>query len=661
MDSRKECLTTGLHGALFVLFSSLALAAEPLTKEEELRFLKEETVSIAARHEQPISQAPSNVYVITDEDIRQSGATDVPTILRRIPGMEVMQTTGADFNVSARGDNQLAANKMLVLVDGRSIYDDVQGQVFWKGIPVTLPEIKRIEVLKGPAGALYGFNAFDGVINIITKSPEEMKGTTLQFGGGEFGTITAAAIEAGTVGKLGYRLSAGRDQNNQWRNRDALAFRSHKFNVQTEYGLPGDSKLQVSGGLVDMNRFDGPTFQDVTFDTKPQQGYANVAYERPNFFIRSWWRENHIEGEIRSQPPLVNILRVLEANGSPVLSQTINTYDVEAQHALELGLRNRLTYGVNFRHNNISGNTVDSFSEENRLGVYLQNEWTATQNLTIVAAARYDLHTEINPTISPRLALVYTPVPDQTFRAGISVAYRPPTLAETHLLGQSVVTLPFPPPFNISTSTTRGSPNLNPEEIVSYEAGYQGWFLRHRLKVRTDLFLNHLSDLITFQSSDSGVFPVNGGEADIYGLEAGIEFLITSWLSGFANYAYEEIGGQSFTGRLRRGAPRDKVNAGLRAEFDNGFSGEAAIHYVGPVDYPPGDAFTAFAALGLIPQPVSRVDSYTLLNIRAGYRFWKEKAEVAVSVFNALNDRHKEHPLGDTIGSRVMGWLTMRF
>ena len=123
---------------------------------------------------------------------------------------------------------------------------------------MTLPEIKRIEVLKGPASAIYGFNAFDGVINIITKSPQEMKGTTLQFGGGEFGTISSAAIHANTIGKFGYRLSVGHDQTAQWRNRDALAFRSNKFNLQTEYALSSDSKLSVSGGLVDTNRFDGP-------------------------------------------------------------------------------------------------------------------------------------------------------------------------------------------------------------------------------------------------------------------------------------------------------------------------------------------------------------------------------------------------------------------
>ena len=148
---------------------------------EELELMKEEeSVGITSRYEQPVSQAPLNVYVITEEDIRQSGAIDVPTLLRRIPGMEVMQMNGADFNVNVRGDNQPNANKLLVMVDGRSIYIDFQGQVIWKLLSVTLPEIKRIEILKGPASAEWGFDAFDSVINIITKSPEEMK-PNLQF------------------------------------------------------------------------------------------------------------------------------------------------------------------------------------------------------------------------------------------------------------------------------------------------------------------------------------------------------------------------------------------------------------------------------------------------------------------------------------------------
>nr|MBP6607522.1 TonB-dependent receptor [Nitrospira sp.] len=288
-----------LAAGFTLLLSSLA-AAEPATviaresfpfaASDELALLKEEeTVSIASRYEQPISQAPSNVYVITDEDIRQSGAIDLPTVLRRVPGLEIMQMTGGDFNVSARGGNQPFANKMLVMVDGRSIYLDVQGNVFWKSIPVTLPEIKRIEVLKGPASAVYGFNAFDGVINIITKSPEEMKGTTLQFGAGELGTISSAAVQAGTVGKFGYRLSIGRDQTQQWRDRDALGFRSHKFNVQTEYALSSTSKLQVSGGLVDTNRYDGQVGEVTSNSIRPSLAYANALYEHGAFLVRAWW------------------------------------------------------------------------------------------------------------------------------------------------------------------------------------------------------------------------------------------------------------------------------------------------------------------------------------------------------------------------------------
>jgi outer membrane cobalamin receptor len=221
---------TGLkESLLFTMLTIVLVTQAPLpcyTKElstqsdqvliPELQLIEEEeSVSIASRYEQPISQAPANVYVITDEDIRHSGATDLPTVLRRIPGIEVMQMSGADFNVSARGDNQPFVNKMLVLVDGRSIYVDVQGGVFWKLLPVTLPEIKRIEFLKGPASSIYGFNAYDGIINITTKSPEEMKGTTVQCGGGDLGTISSSAIHANKIGDFGYRLSIGHDQNQQ--------------------------------------------------------------------------------------------------------------------------------------------------------------------------------------------------------------------------------------------------------------------------------------------------------------------------------------------------------------------------------------------------------------------------------------------------------------
>jgi iron complex outermembrane receptor protein len=226
------------------------------------------------------------------------------------------------------------------------------------------------------------------------------------------------------------------------------------------------------------------------------------------------------------------------------------------------------------------------------------------------------------------------------------------------------------PPFPPSTASVLSGQSLAPEQIVSYEAEYQGWYLQHRLRARASLFFNHISDLISTKN-ESPVLATSvndGGAADIYGGEMGAELLVSKWLSGYANLSYQEIA-QSLTGRVQRAAPRFKWNAGLRSEWENGLNAEVSYHYYGAVTYPMGQSFETFTALGLVQPPDPRVGSYNLLNLRGGYRFWQQKAaagymreaEAAISVFNALNDKHKEHPLGETIGSRVMGWLTVRF
>jgi iron complex outermembrane receptor protein len=495
-----------------------------------------------------------------------------------------------------------------------------------------------------------------------------MKGTTLQFGGGSYGTISSAAIQAGTVDKLGYRLSVGHDQNQQWRNSSALAFRSDKFNVQTEYALSGESKVTISGGIVNVNRYDGPIVDAFQISNNFTDSYANVAYERPNFFVRAWWREWNTSDDQITTPALANFVHLTGKNGNSIVPFIGNTYNAEAQHSLEFGSTNRLTYGLNYRLNTLSSTAINGFSKENRFGLYVEDEWNLTQSLTAMAGVRYDLDTFINPTISPRFSLLYTPVPGHTFRMGISVAYRPPTLFETNQDERTILTLPVPPPFNTNTVAVQGSTNLSPEKIVSYELGYQGWYFRHRLRIRADLFFNHLSNLMQgVATSQTTATFINGGVGDIYGGEAGAELLVTRSLSGFANFSYEEIG-QTFSGSAQRGAPRYKANGGLRGEWDNGINGEVALYHVGAATYPISGFYPAFAPFGVV-SPNPRVGSYNLLNIRAAYKFWQQKAEagymrdaeVAVTAFNALDDRHKENPVGDTIGSRVMGWLTVRY
>ncbi len=573
-----------------------------------------------------------------------------------------MQVTGADFNVSMRGNNQLSSNKLLVMVDGRSIYEDTQGTVFWKTIPVTLPEIKRIEVQKGPASVLYGFNAFDGIINIITKSPEEMKGVTVQFGGGAYGTISSAAVYANRYQQFSYRVSYGHDQNQQWRNGSALAYRDNKFNVLTEYDLGGDSKLSFSGGLVDANSHDGRVVESVVQTSLPALGYAQANYERPNFFVRAFWNSYNLDGPLIVNPLIAPFLRSTGRDFDSNIKSQGHTYNFESQQRLMMGPTANLTVGVNYRHNTLSTNFIDRFRTEDRLGLYVQGEWRPTYWFQFFGGVRYDLNTFINPVISPRGSLIFTPFTDHTIRATVAMGYRPPTLQETYRETNSIVTLPPPNPSPLLIHTT-GSGSIRPEQIISYELEYQGWYLRHRARVRAALFYNHLSDLIQFKAGG----PIQGGVADIYGGEAGLEFLTTKWLSGFANMAYQEIG-QTFTETTRRAGPRFKYNAGLRAQWENGLSGEIAYHWIGAATHPLSQRFVDFQAFGVIA-PDTYVGSYHLLNLRGAYQFWQEdaaagyrrEAEVAISVFNALNDTHKEHPLGDIIGSRVMGWVTIRY
>jgi iron complex outermembrane receptor protein len=644
--------------------SSLAASEHPNDSANQpgvFSFIEEETVSTAIRREQPISQAPSNVYVITAEDIRHSGAPDVPTILRRIPGLEVMQATGADFNVSVRGNNQLFANKMLVLIDGRSVYIDVQGFVFWKGLPITLPEIKQIEVIKGPMAALYGFNAFDGVVNIITKSPEEMKGTTLQAGGGEIGTVSTSAVHAGGADNLRYRISGGYEQNHQWRDLDGLAFRSYKFNSQTDYVLSDRSKASLSGGLVYMNPHDGPMVGAGSSILNPavKLPYANLSYENQGFFLRANWNGFFADTAAPSHPLLNGLVTVTDPAGSPDLRFRGNTYNVEGQHSTQVGESGRLTYGINYRYNTFSCNCISTSGDEHRLGLYVQGEWAIFPTVNVIGGLRYDLHSQINPTYSPRLAVVYTPIPGHTIRAQASVGYRPPTLFESSQ--DTRITPLVPNPFFPISNPIQGSRNLEPEKIVSYELGYQGWYFRHRVRVRADLFYNRTWDLIGQESTLTMVRTVNSGRTGVYGGEVGVEFQATSWLTGFANYSFQEIE-KNTTGLVRRGGPQSKVNAGLRGEWDNGLSGDIALHHVGSAQYPVAQSFDIFGV-----SPGNGADSYTLLNLRTGYRFWEQEteggdrrsAEIAVSVFNMFDD-HREHPLGDLIGRRIMAWLTLK-
>ncbi|HMS82276.1 MAG TPA: TonB-dependent receptor [Nitrospira sp.] len=637
--------------------------------QEEALYLKEETVSIASRYEQPVSRAPSDVYVITDEDIRHSGATDVPTLLRQIPGLEVMQTNAVDFNVSVRGDNQLLANKLLILVDGRSIYIDQSGQVLWKFLPVALTEIKRIEVLKGPASAVYGFNAFDGVVNIITKSPDEMRGTTLQVAGGDLGTILTTGIHAGTGRNWSYRVSGGHEQNQRWSDRNSPALNRQRIAGMVEHHLPNQGRFRAEASLGRSNPYNGFVTEAATSDTRNSLAHALLSYEQNGLLIRGWWNSLFFNNPSNTVfPPLTPFLAITDRFGQTAGDASFNTYDLETRYQFNLIEPLKVNIGTNFRHIAASWSYLKSRTTENRLGLYAQGDWKVLPSLELSAGLRYDIDSHDEPTLSPRGAVIYHVNPNHTLRLSASVAYRQPTIIDIAQHTNTVLMLPGLPPTAVSIL---GTSNVRPEQIVSYELGYQGWWWQHRLRTRVTAYFNHISDLIAVQNPTGNPLtpasPTNGGVADLYGGEVGLEVLMTSWLSGFANYAYQDLG-QTFSGISRRGFAHHKVNAGLRGKW-NQFTGELLYHHTSSAAYPLTDLLTNLAPFfptGTV-LPREAIPGYHLVNLRFGYLIWENssvgyirEAEIAVSVFNALNDTHREHPLGDLLGTRVMGWLTVK-
>jgi len=248
---------------------------------------------------------------------------------------------------------------------------------------------------------------------------------------------------------------------------------------------------------------------------------------------------------------------------------------------------------------------------------------------------------------------VYSPWQDHTFRVSIARAIRNPSFLETSQFLTTRLLPPLPPPLP-QTFLTLGNTELRPEEMLSYELGYQV-LLFERLRVRVDLFYNQLEQLIDLQPVLSTVSPflppiptraqfmnVEGGE--IFGGEVGFDVFIAPWLKGFLNYSYQERKGNITAMGF---APHHKGNTGLIFSFTNGFSASVVVHYLGK------------AKGGVIGQ----VDPYTLVDLRLGYRFqvFSHAMELAIQAFNLLNEGHQEFPGGDFIERRVSGTLRYRF
>lgn len=628
---------------IFILLSLVRIAPESRAEEpakgemseEELIFMEVPIVVTASRKAQPITEAPAAVTVVSAEEIRQSGAMTVPDVLRMVSGVDVMTITARDQQVGIRGVNGPINNKLLVLIDGRTVYIDFAGDVPWNLFPVSLEEIERIEVIKSPISTLYGANAFSGVVNIITRTPREIDGTQVSVTVGSRETYIGTLIHGGEWKKLHYKLSLGFDRADEWGSdkRSADIFRG---NFSLGYDIGPEQTVALSGGRAHFE--DYRLFYNEKVGALMQKGdhdYLQLDYRYKRFKVRAFRKSEDPE-------------QVLVRTGRPD-KWDVALYDAEVQYAFNAGGSHSFMVGADYRDLILKkNNIIPADHSQNLYALFLEDEFRVSDRIRLVAGGRYDHHPLVRGHFSPRGTILYSPVEGHNIRLSAAQAYRNPSLLESYL---SVVSPGVPFSF-----ASEGNTDLKSEGVISYEIGYRA-ALEQRATLGLNLFYNEYSDLIIASTT---VAPpqiissfINGGNARGVGGELDLDLLVTDGLSLFTNYSYQRITDKDdnpFTltinekARVRGDTPEHKVNAGIRMKFRNGLSVNLLTHWVDKTERLISDlAGNEFLA---------KVRSYTTVDGRVGYTFWKGNAEASLSAFNIFNDGHYEYPSGINLPDR---------
>lgn len=641
--------------ALFFLFLVACIPLSAFSQFEE-EFEKEiitpvgEWVMTAGKRPQSVAQAPAAVTVITAEDIRNSGATNLGDLLRRVPGLEVMIPTPSDPEIGARGQNRTLQNGVLVLVDGRPIYQDFLGNVVWNKTEFPLEQIARIEVVRGPGSVLYGANALHAVVNIITKTPADLEGSLVSLTAGE-GTLIGSFLNSGKSRNVAHLVSVGWTQFGSFSDPDEIVLQYPRSRAVLVFDLGQTGVLRFEGGV---EGGDQEAFYDKYGMIKGFSVSHNVAvkYTIPNFYVRFFW--NSIDASRIEVPEVIlkDVLPEIFPEELTVEGDVKNhVADLEIQKVLELGPDHLVTAGTSYRYNTIESLLIEHYETQHLFAAYLQYEFFFRELLHSYLGARYDYHPRTGHNVSPRGSLIVSPLRGHTFRLSAGQSFRNPTYFENY------ITLTFP--TLIGDIDFRGSPDLEPEELISSEVGYYADLFQNRLGLTLNLFYNEFRNIIlpggALTPPDfAGTFSNIEGEKEAKGLEAEIKAKPYPWLETFVNYSYTDVYDYEWDEKDRT-TPDHKVNAGITAMLTNGFSSTVLVHYVGETDWPPNfDRDQDIIHLG-------PVDSYFLLNLRLAYRFWHDRAEAALAVFNLMDDSHQEFPLTDYIGRRITGKVSVNF
>jgi iron complex outermembrane receptor protein len=456
-------------------------------------------VTSVSKKEQKLAKTGAAVFVITQEDIRRSGSTNIPDLLRMVPGVDVAQVDHSTWAISIRGFNNVYANKVLVLIDGRSVYHPAYSGVLWYAQDVPLEDIERIEVIRGPGGTVWGANAMNGVISVITKSAKNTPGGLITAGGGSNQQADGLVQYGGAAGASGNYRIYGRDSN-QGRSDPATSappadsWRLREAGFRSDWNLSPRDQLIVQGEITIVDG--GETVTAVVPQTPPVMGTFGPPVGDDDGNLQARWTHTFLNGSDVSLQADYDQSHVF-TNGA---NDWVSIGDIDFQHHLSVGHRNDIVWGLSYRvdANRFAGNSLVTLNPLERTdslySAFVQDEVTLTKTLTLTLGSKFEHNSYTGFENEPSAQLVWAPTARHTVWASAAKAIRQPSNTDSGLQAVSAV-VPLPQ-NSFGLVTVFGNPNTKVEQLRDYEIGYRAQ-ITPRLSLDVTGFLSFYRNLQT--------------------------------------------------------------------------------------------------------------------------------------------------------------------
>jgi iron complex outermembrane receptor protein len=572
-------------------------------------------ITSVSRRPEPLAQAPAAVFVITADDIRRAGAINIPEALRLAPNLEVARMNSYAYAISARGFNSPeSSNKLLVLVDGRSVYSLLASTVFWENVDVPLADVARIEVISGPGGALYGANAVNGVINIVTKSAGETQGALLD--------ATAGTADMKIMARYGFAPWEGASlrlygQASHANNTSPVSVLDTSRNAwaRNQGGFRLDQKLGADNLTLQGDIFANST---PAMDIKHTRGYNLTG---------RWSHALESGSSLEMQVYSDESAQIIPG----VIREQLDTLDLQVQHNTALWWNDTFIWGGEYRHSKESvysflaagfANPVTHLDIEN---LFAQDSFFLFDKLKVTTGIKIENSSFSNVDFMPDLRFSWAVAENHMLWASVSRAVRTPSKLDRELESPGVL-LP--------------SPRFHSEKLTAYEAGYRGQPTA-ALSLSVSLYYNLYDDLRTTFYQPVTINPLqlrNGITGDNYGAEAWAKYALTDWwrLSLGANWLQRtehlKPGRRDLTFGQSLGQD-PPYQAQIRSEMNvlEDWEFDAALRSIAHVKA--RDATTGNTQV--------LVGAYTEMDLRVGWHV-TQTTEISLEGFNLLHARHLE-------------------